>query len=375
MRLRYVSFHEPSGYGESARAYVLALARSGVPVTWTPLVWSRWPRPAYRAFTGRGVGDPELDPLCNRPLEVDTVMVHTVPEYFPAWRERAAGARLVGYTVWETDRLPRAWPPLLESVDALAVPSAWSRDVMRQAGVRTPVHVVPHLPCEPTPGPRWDGGLGEGTVVFYTVGPWTERKAPWLVVEAFARAFRSSDAVALVLRTSERPRSQGLAGRFSSTRRLVAGLLGRHPDPPRVVLLTEPLSCEHMAALRRRGDCYVSLSRAEGFNLPAFEAATQGTPVIATRFGAHLEILPEDAADLVDCRLVPVDDPAGAPSYTPDQRWAEPDVDHAAALMRRVVEDRAGAAARGRALAEHVRAHFAPEEILVGLVRVLEGER
>jgi glycosyltransferase involved in cell wall biosynthesis len=373
--VRYVSFHEPSGYGESARAYMLALARAGVPVTWTPLVWSRWPRPAYRELRGRGVGDPELDALCNRPLDVDTVVVHTVPEYFPAWRERTRGQRLVGYTVWETDRLPRAWPPLLESVDALAVPSAWSRDVIVRGGVSAPVHVVPHLPGDWAPsGPRWSGGLGDGTLVFYSIGPWTERKAPWLVVAAFLAAFTASDPVALVVKTSPRPRSRGrLGGWLSSTRGLVRAMLRRHPDPPPVIVLTEPLGREAMGALQRRGDCYVSLSRAEGFNLPLLDAAAMGKPVIATAYGAHLELLPPGCGGLVACRSVAVDDPAGAPSYTSDQRWAEPDVEHAAALMRAVLEDRAGAAARGRALAGHVDARFAPAATLEALLAVLEG--
>lgn len=373
--IRYVSLHEPSGYGEAARAYILALARAGVPVTWTPLVWSRWPRPAYRPFTGPASPDPELGALYGRSIEVDTVVIHTVPEYFPEWRARAGGARTVGYTVWETDRLPRAWPPLLGAVDALAVPTAWSRDVMLHAGVRTPVHVVPHLPPQwDGSGPRWRGGLPDETLVFYTIGPWTERKAPWLVIASFLAAFTAADPVALVVKTSPRPRCRGrLGGLFSGTRRLVEGMLRRHGDPPPVVVLTEALPREQIAALHRRGDCYVSLSRAEGFDLPAFDAAALGKPVIATGFPAHREVLPAEEADLVDFRLAPVDDPAGAPSYTPDQRWAEPDLAHAAALMRRVLEDRAGAAARGHALAEHVRSHFDTDAILRAFLAVLEG--
>lgn len=373
--VRYVSLHEPSGYGESARAYLIALARAGVPVTWTPLVWSRWPRPAYRPFTGRSVGDPLLDPLCNRPLDVDTVVVHAVPEYFPRWRERAGGARLVGYTAWETDRLPRAWPALLESVDALAVPSAWSREAFLRSGVRVPVHVVPHLLAEVDPGgPRWDGGLPEGTLVLHTIGPWTERKAPWLVLRAFLAAFTSRDPVALVLKTSARDLSLGrLESLLSSTRRLVAREVRRHPDPPPVVVLTGTLSRDEMASLHRRGDCYVSLSRAEGFNLPALEAAFLGKPVIVTGHGAPLELLPAEAAGFVRHRLVPVRDPAGAPSYTGDQLWAEPDVAHAAALMREVLADREAAAARGRALAEHVRGRLRAEEIVGRFRALIEG--
>jgi glycosyltransferase involved in cell wall biosynthesis len=103
-------------------------------------------------------------------------------------------------------------------------------------------------------------------------------------------------------------------------------------------------------ALHARGDCYVSLCRSEGWGIPPFDAAARATPVVITGFGGQLAYLDADSAFLVEYDLVPVDDPVGGISYTPDQHWAHPSLEHAAEQLRRVLAEPAEAAARaGRA--------------------------
>jgi glycosyltransferase involved in cell wall biosynthesis len=113
-----------------------------------------------------------------------------------------------------------------------------------------------------------------------------------------------------------------------------------------------------MSALHERGDCYVSLCRSEGWGLGAFDAAARGKPVIMTGYGGQTEFLSEDSAYRVDYRLVPVRAGFFQHSYTPDQNWAEPDLDHASRLFRHVFENREEARRRGCALGKHVRNSF-----------------
>ncbi len=131
----------------------------------------------------------------------------------------------------------------------------------------------------------------------------------------------------------------------------LAELLRGHPDPPEIRLITRRLSDGEIGRLHDDGDCFVSLCRSEGWGLGAFDAAAHGTPVVTTAFGGHLDYL-AGSPHLVDFDLVAVEDPSGLPSYAPDQRWAEPDLDHGAAVLREVLADYDGAAAwaaaRGR---------------------------
>jgi hypothetical protein len=71
-----------------------------------------------------------------------------------------------------------------------------------------------------------------------------------------------------------------------------------------------------------------------------------GRPVVATGYSGNLEFMDERNSFLVGHDLVPI--PAGCDPYPAGSVWAEPDLDEAAELMRRVVDDPAGA----RAVAE-----------------------
>jgi glycosyltransferase involved in cell wall biosynthesis len=145
-----------------------------------------------------------------------------------------------------------------------------------------------------------------------------------------------------------------------------------------VHLVTRDLSNGEISALHARGDCFVSLTRSEGWGIPAFDAATAGNPVVITGYGGHLDYLDDATAYIVDYESVEVRDPWGALSYTPDQHWAEASIEHAATLMRRVADDPAEAAARGRAASDNIHRDFSPAVIAERFVRatsVQDGSR
>jgi glycosyltransferase involved in cell wall biosynthesis len=103
----------------------------------------------------------------------------------------------------------------------------------------------------------------------------------------------------------------------------------------------------------------VSLHRAEGFGYTMAESMWAAKPVIATSYSGNLDYMTERNSYLVDYRLVPIG-PGHAP-YPPYGVWAEPDVDHAARLMREVFDEREEALRRGRVAAVDIRASHSPE--------------
>lgn len=371
--IKYVSLHEYSGYGNAARAYLRGLMKSGIPLTWAPMVrGSAWGL-GYEPFLEQISANDELSPICNKPIEYDTVIVHTVPEYYPLWKEREPGKQLIGYTVWETTRIPDHWRDLLNAVDRLMVPCEWNRQVFTQCGVTTPIEVIPHILEDlsvETCDISWE--IPEEDFVFYTIGTWTARKAIPDLIRCYLNTFNSRHRTTLVIKTSARDYTQGRWMQYVRTpERFVRRILATYPDPARIRLITEPLREAEISCLHHRGDCFVSLCHSEGWGLGAFNAAGLGKPIIITGFGGHVEFLPEELAHLVNYRMVPVVDHQGRTSYSPNQAWAKPDPDHASHLMKLVFSKKAEAQEKGKKLAEHIQQRFNEKKVIKKLIASL----
>jgi glycosyltransferase involved in cell wall biosynthesis len=362
----YLSLDEESGYGVAAQRCIAALEESGLAVSWTPFVSGPDWRLGYEPATG------------SSEQHTGVVVAHLVAEYLPLIRARCPDAFLVAHTVWDTTRIPQHWIECLNEADLVVVPSRFSAAAIDRCEVTPPVAIVPHAAPPTTAAPGADAWqeIPKDVVVFYTIAEWNERNAPFRTVEAYLRAFTSRDRVLLVVKTSHFDRRTAptavpsAAGKGTSAWAL-AGLLASHADPPAVRLITRALAEGEICALHRRGDCYVSLARGEGWGLGAFDAAAHGNPVVTTGFGGQLDYL-GDSRLLVRFELVPVHDPAGFPSYAPDQRWAEPDVDHAASLLREVAGDSRRAATLARPIAARIHRRYNRSAVALAFRRAVE---
>jgi glycosyltransferase involved in cell wall biosynthesis len=113
-----------------------------------------------------------------------------------------------------------------------------------------------------------------------------------------------------------------------------------------------------MGGLLHHADTVVSLHRAEGFGFVPAQAMAIGKPVIATRYSGNLDYMRDDNAFLVDAEMRPIG-AEGAP-YPAEGEWAEPDVQQAAALMRRVVDHPEEARSRGAEAKRDIAARYSP---------------
>ena len=171
------------------------------------------------------------------------------------------------------------------------------------------------------------------------------------LIEAFARAFAPGEGPRLLLKTINgrlRPEAE------AELRRKIA----EHPDIELVDAYLEPAQ---NAALLARADCYVSLHRSEGFGLTLAESMALGTPVIATGYSGNTDFTTPHNSYLVDwtpTRVGPECD-----IYPAEGSWAEPDLDHAAELMRRVWQRPEEARAKAERAREDIRRLYAPEVV------------
>lgn len=263
------------------------------------------------------------------------------------------GRHTVGYWYWEVDDFPPAMWAAFDIVDEVWVGSSFVAEAVGRAGMK-PVYCVPPplLPPDvPAHLTRRDVGIPEGFTFLFVFDYLSvfDRKNPCDLVDAFTRAFKPREGPRLVIKSINGEK------RLRDRERLVAHMGGR----PDVVLLEDYLSVAHKNALMGFCDCYVSLHRSEGLGLTMAEAMGLGKPVIATGYSGNTDFMTEENSFLVDHRLVPV--PAGCDPYPPGTPWAQPDVDQAAALMRRVYLDQREAGIRGRRARADILTRHSPE--------------
>lgn len=325
-------FEAESGLGEIARRLLPAIESTGMGVA--PISYRRTPSRQVHPFS-RGVADAPYDVnvLC---LNADTIL----PFAADVGAEFFARRYSVGVCFWETDVFRREEDRLgLRVLDEVWVASEYVRDAL-SPHLEIPVHVVP-IPVEAPAAPsltRAELGVPEDAFVLLFLFDFVSatRKNPHAVVEAYRSAFRENDGAFLLLKSingHERKPTQ------------LAELRSDVADRADIVVRDGYVTPAERDALVAACDCFVSLHRSEGFGLTMAEAMAQGKPVIATGHSGNLEYMTETNSYLVPYELVPV--PDGWWAQAAGARWAEPDVEQAADLMRWVREHPDEAGVRG----------------------------
>jgi glycosyltransferase involved in cell wall biosynthesis len=349
------------GVGEAARRYVGALRSVGVPVVERDV-----PLPDRDRVQAESPPGPRPSPdavafnlLCLNPEQM-------VPYLDGPDAPVSARRTTIGIWSWEVDVLPPGWR---EASERLAEVWTYSRfaAALIGAGLDIPVFGFPpslaHIGADGSRPASAPLALPAGfrVLIMFDYLSTLESKNPLGGIEAYLRAFGPDDGAVLVIKS--------VNGRHRPERRqeVMAAVAGR----PDAVVIDRTLSGDARDALLASCDCYLSLHRSEGHGLPLAEAMSLRKPVVATAYGGNVEFMNEANSYLVACAPAPVGErvehyPAGA-------RWAEPDVEHAARLLRAVHRDPRAARSRAQRGQSDVRALLAPETVGTRIGRRLQA--
>lgn len=224
----------------------------------------------------------------------------------------------VALTMFESSKIPPGWAPILNTYDAVIVPSTFCWDVFASCGVTVPIYVIP---------------LGVNdvyrTIQRSTDRPFTflafldrgKRKGGLVALQAFLKAFGGDPDYRLILK-SRKPK-------------VCMEILNEN-----VELIQQDMTEDELCQLYGRSDCLVNPNMGEGFGLLPREFAATGGISLATGWGGTADDIWEWGIPL-PYRLIKADW-AGVKKFEGMDlgQWAQPDIEGIAQNMQDVAAQR-----------------------------------
>lgn len=350
-----------SGYGAASREYVRALDAVGVDLSVEACTFENW----KSKILENDVIDDRIRFLMNRSQECSTQIIHLTPDNLSKYKSNEKTR--ICYFAWETSIIPPSWVNAINSFSVEAwVPCKYLVGACARSGVTVPVAVIPH--AIPTRDPDWSPKtklvLPEDRYKFYSIFQWSNRKNPMSLIRAYYQEFDKSEPVCLVLKTyriNDGPSEKQIVR--DEIFKIKAETKGANAPP--IILIDDLLGVDGVFAIHHHCDCYVTMTRNEGFGIPVYEAASIGNPVIIPNYSVFPEHFNEDIAYMIDVPgEVPVENMEHISSlYTSDMLWGNPSIESCREKMREVFNNRQGAAAKGEAARSYVEQNLNHETI------------
>jgi glycosyltransferase involved in cell wall biosynthesis len=256
----------------------------------------------------------------------------------------------IGYWVWELGEFPSAWQAPLDFLDEVWCPSRFIQTAVKNKFAKEVLYLPVSIELEAPRGfDRNYFSLPPRAFIFLFVfdfKSYVTRKNPSACIRAFLKAFPKGDErVSLVIKSMDGPLYPTEFDR----------LVQEAKQDARIILIDASYRSDEIIGLMQSCDCFISLHRSEGIGLGLAQSMLLGKPVIATGYSGNTDFTLEENSCLVKCELIAV----GKNEYPfhQGQVWADPNVDHAAWYMRRLVEDadyRQAIATNGQS---HIRTH------------------
>jgi hypothetical protein len=339
------------GLGAAARGYVQALSAAGVPTSTASVPLHHLELPAELADGYGQTGFEELVHSGHHGYEVVAVNADELPGLVERLGEGYFQGPRIGIWGWETNTIPARWARAFALVDEIWV---YSRFMAENIGTAAPVPTLalpPPVQRPTAPAQPLRLGVPEGFLFLFAFDYLStiQRKNPVGLIEAFKRAFAPGEGPQLLLKTINAPL------RPLAEEEVLWAAHGR----PDVHVVDCSLSAPERDALMAACDCYVSLHRSEGFGLTLAEAMAIGKPTIGTGYSGNVDFMTVENSYLVEYELTRVG--PDCEIYPAEGEWAQPSVEHAAELLRRVCEYPEEAARRGAQASVDIARQLSPQ--------------
>ena len=259
---------------------------------------------------------------------------------------------------WELSKFPAAWVNNYLGINEVWAPSRFVQAAVQTAMTLRVIWMPPAVTLERfTPRDRSYFKLPDHTFLFhfnFDFSSFATRKNAIAGIEAYRLAFRD--------RPNNTPTALAIKTRgYDPDGKNLQKLIDFTADEPDIYILNEEMAYEDAMALMNCCDCYISLHRSEGFGYTPAEAMLLEKPVIATDYSGTRDFINSTTGFPVSYRLMSVKE--NEYPFWESQTWADPNLDHAAWLMRKMVCDQASTKQISRAGKQKILTDYSPERI------------
>jgi len=321
---------DPSGYGNCARHYVKALALNNKTVYTEPVRY-------YHDQSPENYLDVDMLNLINMLSSEEFVLgkdfIH-VEHKTPTELSSIQSYKSVGYTVWETDSVPKPFLEFLNKKDCIWTASEYSKIAIINSGYSGNVFVIPHVIDHPS----FDNTFKEKAdpLTFLFNGEMTYRKGIDILVKAFSKAFSKEDKAQLLIKTYLLDNGSHGSDHIKNT---IDNW--KSGSTANIKVFDRVIPDSQIPDLYKLANIFVSATRGEGFGIPIAEAMAANKLVIVPDKGGHTDFCHYANCFMVDSEQVPIPDSMierGREVYR-GQKWVETDEDDLISVLRYVYDE------------------------------------
>ena len=335
-----------SGYGNHSRQVVKwLLKRDDLDVVTQVLGWGITPWLLDGDIEDGIIGEIMKRSITQMPTGIDLSYQVQLPN---EWDPTIAKVNVGITAAVETDICHPAWITACNKMDAVVVPSMFTKGTLERSGhCITPITVVPEsfIPEITTETDVLDVDFSSkfNFLVFGMLtgqNPRNDRKNLFYTLKWIMEEFHDEPDVGIVLKTSS---GRGTKIDKKVTHKIIKQVVSevRTSDFPKIHFLHGSMTNAEVASIYRHPKikALVSLTRGEGYGLPILEAAASDMPVVATNWSGHLDFMRKGRFVAVDYTMQTID-----PTRVDDQifmtnaRWAEPSEKDAKKRLRKLYE-------------------------------------
>ncbi len=288
-KILYIShFEEPSGWGEAARNYILAMDGAGLDIVIRSI------RPNKQLMAAPL--NPRLVELSKKSLEGCNICIqHLLPHLMDY---NGHFDKNIGLFVTETEEWHHCgWHDYLNNMDEVWVPNTEMLRGLQYNKVTRPGFLVPHA-CGHSKYHETYEPLDieqiKGNFVFYTISEYNRRKNISAIIRAYFMAFTKNDPVSLVIKVSKHGMNPQHI--YEDIIKIANDIKASHKlymkdEYPHIVIIPNYMPEEEINRLHVTGDCFINASFGEAWSIPTFDAMGFNKYVISGNWGGPMDFL------------------------------------------------------------------------------------